>query len=293
MAIVNGNSVIFETADARGNYRPFACARGVTINMVSDLVGKSTIGSGDWKEKEVTALDWNFSCDGVIYLSKDGFTDTVNFIQLWINKTAVNIKFIITDKTGGNIQMAGAVIINAVSPSGAVNNAAGVNITGEGTGALWTNTSFVITNEQPNFPITGQTTLTFGFDSYPGATAYTIRTTNLLTGQTTQDTGGPAPRDLVVSNGFNYSFALRYEPDGFFGYEIFWPVIPPPPILINAFWGWQAAPFTPATLPGFAFQASDTFLSNEPILADYNSAPDGSYLALKYPFSNLPKTKWT
>ena len=102
MALVRGDNVIFEIDDGKGNYKPFACARSISVNMVSEIVGKSTIGSGDWKEKETLALDWNFACDGVIYLSKNGYADTGNFIQLWKTKTPALVKFLITDIKGNN-----------------------------------------------------------------------------------------------------------------------------------------------------------------------------------------------
>ena len=67
--IVRGEQIILNFFDSTTvAFLGFACTRSITFNMQSELIGKSTVGSGDWKEKEVSALDWNFNFEGIIYL---------------------------------------------------------------------------------------------------------------------------------------------------------------------------------------------------------------------------------
>jgi predicted secreted protein len=205
-------------------YVPFACTRSITINLQSEFIGISTVGSGDWKEKQIVALDWNFSFEGIFYLATSGYYDTTNIIDLWINKTSVQIQFYISDGTT-SLLMTGTAIITSVSMTGSVNNVASVNVSGEGTGALTSSTNFEIIEVEEDTPGVNQTTLTFSYDSVPGATGYTIKIIDHTLGTETNDTQGEPPVEIVVDSNHNYSFTLRVEPDGeiFFG-NVHWPV---------------------------------------------------------------------
>jgi predicted secreted protein len=145
--VIKGTDVILEFEDASGDFMTFACARGITVNMTSDITGKSTVGSGDWKEKEIVALDWNFQIDGVVYIGNDGQTDAISFYQIWLGKTPINIRYILNDQSANLVlQMSGAALITSVSTNGAVNQVAGITINGEGTGALQITGPFEINN---------------------------------------------------------------------------------------------------------------------------------------------------
>jgi hypothetical protein len=184
------------------------------------------VGSGDWKEKEVVALDWNFSMEGIMYLAKPGFVDTGNFIEIWKNKTPVALQFFISDVDGNEILMSGNALITALSPTGSVNNVGSLSVTGEGTGGLWTSTSFQIIQVEPNTPTAGQTRLTFTFDLLPGANAYTIQINDLTASTTIDDTASGPPRIEIVNSSHSYSFAYRGEYTGGPGPwspKIYWP----------------------------------------------------------------------
>src|SRR6478609_4960474 len=141
MAIVLGESVLLSFWDG-SEFVPFACTRSITINLSSELIGKSTVGSGDWKEKEVTALDWNFNFEGITYLNESGYYDLSNMIDLWINKTLIQVKFFLSDGTT-DLALTGDALIVSVSPTGSVNNVASVSVSGEGTGELSTSTTII------------------------------------------------------------------------------------------------------------------------------------------------------
>jgi uncharacterized protein YlzI (FlbEa/FlbD family) len=228
MSLVFGNNVMISFYNG-SVYLPFGCARSTTVNLLSDTTGKSTVGSGDWKEKEITALDWNFTLEGVISLNS-GLTVspgniTANEIyRQWFTKNPIFIEFVVTADDGTFTMMNGEALITNISTNGAINSTSSINITGEGTGQLTSSVNFVITNVQANTPAAGQTTLTFDFDTTQGATAYTIKQTELTTGIVTNDTAAGPPRTRIVTSIYNYSFQLKPEPTGDFGPPIYWPV---------------------------------------------------------------------
>lgn len=136
MAIVKGEGVLLKFFDG-DDYIPFGCYRSITLNLLSDIAGKSTIGSGDWKEKEVVALDWNFNCEGVPYFLQADTFDLAFLVNLWLSKAPIAIEFSVTDTTATTyLTITGNAIITNVPINGAVNNVASVSFTGEGTGEL-------------------------------------------------------------------------------------------------------------------------------------------------------------
>jgi hypothetical protein len=223
MAIVRGEAVLLSFYNGT-SYVPFACTRSITINLQSEFIGISTVGSGDWKEKQIVALDWNFNFEGIIYLAVDGYYDTSNIIDLWINKTAIQVQFFTSDGTN-SILLQGNALIISVAQTGSVNNVASVNVSGEGTGALTSSTNFEIIEVEEDTPGVNQTTLTFSYDSVPGATGYTIKIIDHTLATETNDTQGEPPVEIVVDSNHNYSFTIQVQPDGeiFFG-NVHWPV---------------------------------------------------------------------
>lgn len=209
MAIVKGESVLLKFFNGT-DFLPFACARSITVNLKSDIIGKSTVGSGDWKEKEVVALDWNFSIEGIMYLQKSGFDDTEDIIDLWLAKTAVLVQFFITDTASNDIQMTGFALITGVSPTGSVNNVGSVSITGEGTGELSKGSTinygnypleFQIAQEHTNTPTPGQSTLDLVWEAAtPTPDEYSIKIVNTTSSTTTFETGTTSNAHSIVIN---------------------------------------------------------------------------------------------
>lgn len=218
MAIVKGEGVILKFLDGSGVYTSFACARSITLNLDSEMIGKSTVGSGKWKESEVVALSWNFTLEGIIYLDEPGMTEAGDLISIWQQMVPVAIEFFIIDTTGNEIKMSGLALLSNVTTTGSVNNVSSFNASGEGTSELLSSMNllnFRIVNVVPGIPALGSETLTFSWDLQAGATSYDIQIENLTTGATSTDTGitGP-PHDIVVTSNMAYRFALRAMPGG-------------------------------------------------------------------------------
>ena len=134
MSIVRGDNVFvkFNTDDGLTS---FACARSVTFNMTADTIGKSTIGSGNWKEYEVVVKGWDFTVEGIVYLDMVGVVTAPTVYDFWDAMIPVTIEFLVTDGTT-EVQYSGEALITNVSTNGNVNNNSSLNITGLGTGEL-------------------------------------------------------------------------------------------------------------------------------------------------------------
>lgn len=223
MAIVKGEGVMLKFLNG-SEYTPFACARSITLNMTSDFVGKSTIGSGNWKEKEVVALDWNFTIEGIIYLQETGSITAPDIIDLWLSMAPVAIEFFIVDINGNEVLMTGNALITGVTANGAVNNVSSFNITGEGIGELARATFFEISNVVIHADPVNEYDITFDFGTYPGATTYTIEINDLDDNTTTTDAGGAAPRTIeALPSDHGYSFRLKNNITNTYGDYIYYP----------------------------------------------------------------------
>jgi len=216
MSIVRGEQVLISFYNGT-TIAPFACSRSITLNLTSDIINKSTIGSGNWKEKEKVALDWNFSIEGITYLQLDGYCDFEDVINFWLNMSAIVIQCIVTDGTN-TVTLGGFALITNVSQSGTVNSPANTNITGEGTGQLFVGdiiygnypTSFFIFSEHPDTPTAGQTTLNFSWaDGDPLPESYIIQINDLTDDTIDHRTGiTDMHKSIVVDSTHTYSFAI-------------------------------------------------------------------------------------
>lgn len=133
--IIRGENVSITFFDSgSSNYLGFSCARSVTVNLVAEIIGKSTVGSGKWKEKEKVAWDWNFTIEGAMYLNKSGMVGPPEIIDYWQAESPVDMIISMTSEDGDVITYYGSALITNVSATGTVNNAGSMNITGDGTG---------------------------------------------------------------------------------------------------------------------------------------------------------------
>jgi hypothetical protein len=126
---------------------PFGCARSITFNMTADTIGKSTIGSGNWKEYEVVVKGWDFTIEGLIYLDMTGVLITPTVYDFWNAMEPITIEFLVTNGTT-EVQYSGEALITNVSTNGNVNNNSSLNITGLGTGELLLSTGLIMDSDE-------------------------------------------------------------------------------------------------------------------------------------------------
>lgn len=147
MSLVKGEGVILKFNDGV-QLVPFGCARSITFNMTTDTIGKSTIGSGNWKEYEAVAKGWDFTVEGVIYLEMDDVLTAPTAYQLWDDMQPINIEFLVVDDLNNEVQYSGDALITGVSTNGNINNVSSLNITGQGTGELIVSTGLIIDSDE-------------------------------------------------------------------------------------------------------------------------------------------------
>lgn len=135
MAIVRGEGVILKFNDGV-ELVPFGCARSITFNMNTDTIGKSTIGSGDWKEFEAVAKGWDFTVEGIVYLDESDVVIAPDVYDMWDQMLPINIEFLVVDELGNEVQYSGEALITGASTTGGINTISSLNITGLGTGEL-------------------------------------------------------------------------------------------------------------------------------------------------------------
>ena len=146
MAIVKGEGVILKFNDGV-SLVPFGCARSITFNMTTDLIGKSTIGSGNWKEYEAVAKGWDFTVEGIVYLDMAGVLTAPTVYTMWDAMQPINIEFFVIDDVGNEVQFSGNAIIMNVSTNGNVNNNSSINISGQGTSDLLRSEGLIIDSD--------------------------------------------------------------------------------------------------------------------------------------------------
>jgi len=114
--------------------------------MTVDTIGKSTIGSGNWKEYEVVVKGWDFTVEGIVYLDMAGVLTVPTIYEMWDAMIPVTIEFLVTDGTT-EVQYSGEALITNVSTNGNVNNNSSLNITGLGTGELMRSEGLIIDSD--------------------------------------------------------------------------------------------------------------------------------------------------
>lgn len=124
------NMVIIVSGKAVG------CARTCSLNTKVNIIGKSTVGSGFWKEYKGVSKEWSLTSDGLAKIS-DGTNNT--FKELTDIKNAMDpvvVGFTVTDRSSNTYNQYGLAIIVELNASGSVNNIGVYNVTLQGTGLL-------------------------------------------------------------------------------------------------------------------------------------------------------------
>lgn len=218
MSIVKGEGVMIKFYNG-SDMVPFACARSITCNLKQTLIAKSTIGSGDWQEFEVSSLGWDFTIEGIMYLDKSGFDSVGDLIDIYLSKNPCLIQFFITDTTGNQVQMSGYALLPGLSPNGSVNNVGSLSVTGQGTGRFAKGKLkygaypllFQVIDTDVDVPTAGQTTLNLVWNAaVPPGDDYTVKILDNTTSTTTTQTGGASnTMPVIVNSSHTYTLSIK------------------------------------------------------------------------------------
>ncbi len=117
--------------------KPVGCARTCSLNKKVNIIGKTTVGSGTWKESKAVSKEWSVTSDGlakVVDATNNTYPDLVDIADAL---NPVTIGYTITDRSGNTFNQYGEAIIVELNASGSVNNVGVYNVTLQGTGPLY------------------------------------------------------------------------------------------------------------------------------------------------------------
>lgn len=126
--IVNGQNISISINDGL-----LACWRSSTLDVTAEVIGKSTIGSGNWKEFAGQVLSWTITGEGLIYMDEP-FT-IHDMYDLMITLQEVAVVFEVTDGTNTTTYSGDALITN-IQQQGNVNDNGSFNVSLQGTSYL-------------------------------------------------------------------------------------------------------------------------------------------------------------
>lgn len=117
--------------------KPVFCARTCSLNKTVEIIPKSTIGSGTFKEFKGVSKQWSLSADGVLKIN-DSTNNTYQELDIIMDAMApVAVGFTLTDMGGNTFNQYGSAIIVELGASGSVNNVGACTITLQGTGLMY------------------------------------------------------------------------------------------------------------------------------------------------------------
>lgn len=217
MNLVKGQNI---TITIRGTR--IYCWRSGTLQVTADLIGKSTVGSGNWKEFEGQVLSWTLSGEGLIYM--DVLQSIHDVYDLMITLEPVFVTFEVDDGVT-TVYYFGEAIITNIQEQGNVNDNGSFNISMQGTSELVRDDAviygaypllFQIAEVSPDEPAPGSTTLDFVWNAaIPEADFYYYEiekhdlTIDNISYETTPayDTGHTIA--IIVDSAHSYSFRIR------------------------------------------------------------------------------------
>lgn len=126
MPIVKGENMILSI-----NSTIISCWRSCSLNITTETVGISTIGSGNWTESEPLSHSYNLSAEGQVWVN-EAFT-VHDLIDLQMAMTPVIFSF----DVDSSVYYVGEGTITNTSMTGNVNDIGSFNVDILGTGELY------------------------------------------------------------------------------------------------------------------------------------------------------------
>jgi predicted secreted protein len=211
------------------NNKILACWRSSTLQITTDTIGKSTVGSGNWKEFEAVVNSWTVSGEGLIY--NDATFTIHDAFDLQAALTEVFIIFAVVAKDAAGTVLSqkvyyGTAIITNIQEQGNVNDNGSFNLSLQGTGELnKANTAnfgnypedFQVIDVDVNTPVPGQSTLHLVWNAAtPTPDEYKIKMIDNTTSTTTYVVGPTLGNTVavVVDDSHTYTFSIASVYDG-------------------------------------------------------------------------------
>jgi hypothetical protein len=130
---IHGKNVILSAYDTT-DYFPFLCATNCSISVSSEIVPKSTITSGSYRENYARIQEWGLTLEGVSTI--DGPNSVFRTIMEAVRRTGLNIEMLFTDDAGAEKALRGHVLIEDTTINGDVNAFSDYSVSFIGNGPL-------------------------------------------------------------------------------------------------------------------------------------------------------------
>lgn len=117
-------------------WKPYACARTVSINMTTDLIETSVSGSGTWRTYKPTANSWSASIEGIVHIDEEGKITLEELRAKQILQERLYIKYQRVDDDGNEYNEYGYAYITSSDDTGSINDMATFSIELKGSGQL-------------------------------------------------------------------------------------------------------------------------------------------------------------
>ncbi len=133
MSLVLGKDVILYVNN-NNTFTPIACSRNCVFTTVTDTAGKSTIGSGIWREFKPIANSGTLHADGIVSFDNNLPVSTIRAYQF--NWTELQFQFHVADEGGEGVLYQGTLIITQVTETGNYNDVATYSVDAIVSGAI-------------------------------------------------------------------------------------------------------------------------------------------------------------
>lgn len=117
-------------------WKPYACARSVSINLTTDVIETSVSGTGLWRTFKPTAHSWSASVEGLVTLEEEGMLSIEDLRAKQILQERVYLKYERTDDDGNEYSEYGYAYIIDSNDTGNHNDMDTFSVEFKGTGPL-------------------------------------------------------------------------------------------------------------------------------------------------------------
>lgn len=153
MSLVLGKDLVLYVFDGV-NFVPIACARECEFTTTTEVSGKSTIGSGLFREFKPIVSSGSLTASGVVSFDNNYPVSSLRTLQL--NLSEVLFQFKVVDQGGEGIVYSGAMIMTTITESGPYNDIGTYSVQAVTSGAIAItstvgNPGIIYYNTQDNF----------------------------------------------------------------------------------------------------------------------------------------------
>lgn len=223
MLIKGENCILY----VNGEY--VTCWRSVQFSGDVETIGKSTIGSGNYREYEPVSIGWTGSGEGQVYIDTGLFT-VHDLFDLQKDLTPVFLVFEVDGGAATVFYYINAIITNLTQVY-SVNNIASFNVEFLGTGEMGRDdetaiygdypAEFQIIEEHPDTPGVGEVTLDFVWEAAtPTPEGYRIEVYDVTADVTSNHDGGLPGNTMSITLDDTHTYTFRIR-SAYFNYSAF------------------------------------------------------------------------